>query len=75
MIFSSSSRREDVESAYALGANAFIVKPSSTAQRTEVARFIKTWLQHTEPPMASVEGFKAAQASHVTHSFGKTPNG
>lgn len=63
-IFSSSARREDVERAYSLGANGFMVKPPSTAQRLEMARFIKDWLRFNEGPMASAQGFKAAQAAY-----------
>ena len=69
MIFSASSRREDVERAYALGANAFIVKPASTVQRTELARFIKDWMRFNQPPLASMEGFHAAQSAHAVRSF------
>lgn len=65
MIFSSSAHREDIERAYALGANAFIVKPASTVQRAEVARFIRDWMQFNEPPLAATEGFKAAQSAHA----------
>jgi CheY-like chemotaxis protein len=65
IIFSSSAHREDIERAYALGANAFIVKPASTVQRAEVARFIKDWMHFNEPPLVTTEGFKAAQSAHA----------
>ncbi len=69
IIFSSSARREDVERAYALGANAFLVKPASTVERAELARFIKLWLQFNQPPMVSSEGFTGAQAAHAVQNF------
>jgi CheY-like chemotaxis protein len=65
VIFSSSSRREDVERAYLLGANAFFVKPPSTVQRTEFARFLGEWLKFNQTPLASTEGFRAARALHA----------
>lgn len=68
-IFSSSSRREDVERAYSAGANAFLVKPSATTQRTEVARFFNEWLRLAQAPLAVSEGFKAAAAAHATGVF------
>ena len=73
MVFSSSARREDVERAYALGANAFLVKPASTVQRGEVGRFIKAWLQLNQPPLVSTEGFNAAQAAHAVQTFDAIP--
>jgi CheY-like chemotaxis protein len=62
MIFSSSANAAEIEAAYNFGANAYAVKPPSTAERREIARFIKDWLRLIHPPLASVEGFKAAQA-------------
>ncbi len=69
VIFSSSSRGQDVESAYALGANAFIVKPASTSERRELAQFLGEWLRFTQPPLVSSEGFRVAKAAHGTQSF------
>lgn len=65
IVFSSSAHRSDVERAYTLGANAFIVKPPSTAQRRELARFFKEWLALNQPPLASTEGFQVAQSLHA----------
>src|SRR5688500_9564098 len=46
IIFSSSAQGDDVEQAYALGANAFVVKPASVQKRTEFARLLKEfWLE------------------------------
>lgn len=70
LIFSSSARVEDIERAYAFGANGFLVKPPSTVQRTEMARFIKDWLRFNQAPLASTEGFKAALAAHTAGAFG-----
>lgn len=69
-VFSSSARQEDVERAYALGANGFMVKPPSVGQRLEMARFIKDWLQFNEGPIASVQGFKAAQTAFDARNLG-----
>jgi CheY-like chemotaxis protein len=50
VMFSSSSRREDVEDSYHLGANSFIVKPAGMADRVELARLIKGyWLRFNHP--------------------------
>lgn len=71
MVFSSSAHREDIERAYTLGANAFFVKPASTVQRTELARFIKDWLQFNQPPLASTNGFRVAQSEHTARGYEK----
>ena len=69
LMFSSSAHRDDIERSYTLGANGFIVKPASTVDRTEVARFIRQWLKLTERPIAAVEGFRAARA-FIARDFG-----
>lgn len=69
LIFSSSARREDVERAYALGANGFLVKPASIIQRAEIGRFIKAWLQFIQPPLATTEGYQSALAAHSVQTF------
>lgn len=61
MIFSSSAHRDDVECAYATGANFYVVKPSSTIERAEIARFIKQWLRFVELPLACSQGYTAAK--------------
>ena len=43
VFFSSSAETQDVERAYALGANSYIQKPSSPVQLREVAQLIKGW--------------------------------
>lgn len=61
-IFSSSAHRDDIERAYLLGANAYLVKPASVAERAGVARFINEWLRLVQPPLAVTEGVTSAQA-------------
>jgi CheY-like chemotaxis protein len=73
MIFSSSARREEIERSYLLGANGFLVKPASTAERAELARFFKAWLQFNQPPLASTEGFKSAQSAHIARNLAQSP--
>ena len=51
IVFSSSARREDVDNAYHLGANSYVVKPAGIAERTELAHLIAGyWLKFNEPP-------------------------
>ena len=51
IVFSSSAQPDDIERAYRLGANSFVVKPPSTDMRAEFARMIKQfWLTFHEPP-------------------------
>ena len=75
VIFSSSEHPADVERAYSLGANAYLVKPPSTYECAEVARFIKDWLKFNQPPMASSEGLQLARQAHATGSFRRAENG
>lgn len=74
-VFSSSANREDIERAYALGVNAYIVKPPSLAARLEVARFVKQWLKCVRPPLATTEGLSAAQSAHARRNYGERPDG
>jgi CheY-like chemotaxis protein len=69
ILFSSSDRREDIERAYALGANAYMIKPPSVAERLVLARFIQDWLRVSQRPLASHEGFRSAQSAHRAHRF------
>ena len=49
IVLTSSAHRNDIEFAYRSGANAFVVKPSSTETRIELARTIKGfWLGFNE---------------------------
>ncbi len=62
VVFSSSANRKDVERAYALGANGFVVKPSSMVKRAELAKAMALfWLESNEPPMICTEGIVAAR--------------
>jgi CheY-like chemotaxis protein len=59
---SSSTHPGDIEKAYRLGVNAFVVKPPGTAKRTEFAKNIKSfWLTMNEAPMICTEGLDAAR--------------
>jgi CheY-like chemotaxis protein len=69
IVFSSSANRNDIEQAYSLGANAFMVKPPSLGERLELARFIKQWLRFNQPPLACTEGYQVAQTAHATRDF------
>ena len=61
IVLSSSAHRHDIERAYRLGANAFVVKPPSIDTRTALARLIKGfWLEFNQPPLACVEGLEQA---------------
>jgi CheY-like chemotaxis protein len=51
IMFSSSVHPEEIESAYRLGANAFLTKPSGATARLELARKIKQfWLESNLTP-------------------------
>jgi len=65
VIFSSSANRSDIECAYDFGANAYLIKPPSMAERTELARFIKDWLRLIQPPLGASESFRSAQAQRA----------
>ena len=65
LIFSSSTNRSDFEAAYELGANGFLIKPPSTAERRELAHFIKDWMRLIQAPLAACESFRVAQAQRT----------
>jgi CheY-like chemotaxis protein len=51
IVFSSSAHRHDVQRAFALGANAFVSKPGSVAERVRFAKAVKEfWLHFNEVP-------------------------
>jgi CheY-like chemotaxis protein len=51
IVCSSSDQDSDVDTAYRLGANGYVVKPSRITQRVELVRLIKKyWLDMKEPP-------------------------
>jgi CheY-like chemotaxis protein len=56
VVFSSSYQPADIDRAYQLGANSFVVKPSCLEKRVELARSIKSfWLLYNESPPNLVE--------------------
>ncbi len=66
IVLSSSAHRYDIERAYHLGANAFVVKPPSLEARVNLARVIKAfWLEFNNPPLACTEGIDAAVKLHA----------
>jgi CheY-like chemotaxis protein len=66
VVFSSSANRRDIERAYELGANAFVVKPSSMIERAELAKAMGLfWLESNEPPMICTDGIEAARKARA----------
>ena len=51
IVFSSSENEADIEAAYRLGANAYLVKPTETSKLVEMAKAMKDfWLTHNRAP-------------------------
>ncbi len=62
VVFTSSAHQKDVERAYQLGANAFVVKPASISRRIDLAKVMKGfWLDFNEPSLLSTDGLEAAR--------------
>lgn len=61
MMFSSSAHPADVERAYLLGANGYLVKPPSTHERAEIAGLVRDWIRFNQPPLAAIRGVEAAR--------------
>jgi CheY-like chemotaxis protein len=62
LVLSSSAHRTDIERAYELGANGFVVKPASVQKRAELAKAIRAyWLKFNEGPVVSTEGVESAR--------------
>jgi CheY-like chemotaxis protein len=62
IVLSSSAHRLDIERAYDLGANAFVVKPSAVGTRTDLAKLIKGfWLNLNEAPAVATDGLEGAR--------------
>ena len=56
MILTASIRTEDVELAYDLGANSFLVKPAAIEDLIAMLRCLKDWLQYNHfPPLINEE--------------------
>jgi CheY-like chemotaxis protein len=69
MVLSSSAHRTDIERAYELGANAFVVKPASLEKRVELAKLIGAfWLEFNEGPLVCTEGLESARKLRKGHS-------
>jgi CheY-like chemotaxis protein len=63
VILSSSANRRDVERGYRLGANAFLIKPSTVEERVELVKIIHHfWLQLNQPPLIITDGPEAVRA-------------
>ena len=52
IMFSSSSQDGDITESYRQGANLFLVKPAAHDEFRHIARFLMTWLRHSQPPPA-----------------------
>lgn len=56
IVFTSSENAGDIERAYRLGANSFIVKPAGIDERAEIAHFLSGWwLKHNKFPELAEE--------------------
>jgi CheY-like chemotaxis protein len=65
IMLSSSTHPGDIEKAYRLGVNAFVVKSPGTVERTEFARIIKRfWLTMNELPLLCTDGLEAARKGY-----------
>jgi CheY-like chemotaxis protein len=69
IMLSSSAHPTEVEKAYRLGVNAFVVKPPGISERAELARMIKDfWLKLNEPPLICTDGLKSTRKAHPEKS-------
>jgi DNA-binding NarL/FixJ family response regulator len=67
IMLTSSSDISDVDRAYSLGANSYIVKPVSLAKRIEIARTIKQyWLELNEFPSSAATPCPVAKPRQAT---------
>jgi CheY-like chemotaxis protein len=71
-ILSASSRREDIDQAYALGANAYLVKPGRLDELAHMATILVSWfkLGHFATAGAGEEEPEGAEASALATSAG-----
>lgn len=56
IVLTSSAEASDLRRAYALGANSYIVKPSSADQLTEIAKAFRSWWLETNRFVIAPEG-------------------
>jgi CheY-like chemotaxis protein len=69
IMLSSSTHPGDIDIAYRLGVNAFVVKSPGTAQRIEFAKMIKSfWLTLNELPLICTDGLEAARKAKEAKS-------
>lgn len=62
VVLSSSANRQDVERGYRLGANAFLIKPSTLEERSELVKLIHHfWLRLNQPPIILTDGPEAVR--------------
>jgi CheY-like chemotaxis protein len=62
VVLSSSEHQIDIERAYELGANGFVVKPASLEKRVELAKLIGAfWLNTNAAPIICSQGLEAAR--------------
>ena len=62
IVFTSSAQRTDIERAYELGANGFVVKPSSTEKRAELVKALALfWFEFNEAPIVCTDGLAVAR--------------
>ena len=67
VILSSSKEEADIATAYRLGANGYLVKPSDVSQLTDMAKSIKDfWLTHNTPPPTAHEEIVAEWSAATT---------
>ncbi|MDP9169513.1 MAG: response regulator [Acidobacteriota bacterium] len=69
ILFSSSDREEDTERAFAMGANAYLVKPASVGDRNTVARFLASYIRLNLPPAAAKIGYRSALRAHKAYGL------
>jgi two-component system response regulator len=66
VILSASAEDEDIATAYLLGANAFLTKPSEASKLESMVRAIKDfWLTHNTLPLQSCEQRAPAHSSRI----------
>jgi CheY-like chemotaxis protein len=67
IILTASRNEADIEAAYRLGANAYLVKPNAVKTLVEMMRTIKDfWLTHNTPPLLKVmEALSAKQPAEA----------
>jgi two-component system response regulator len=60
IVLTASGQEAEIASAYRLGANAFLTKPSEASKLVDMVKAIKDfWLTHNMPPQESLNGFRS----------------